>query len=353
MDLDPTVLSSTLGGSSRWQKDHFGSMVPDISGYSFRSPKRNDSTHILDAIDVGAKVNSSSSAKAEILPTVSALAETKGKSPDWEISGRRRVATNSHWQVDAIGRTALVGPYTGAPSGACTHRKNESDHVAGLIAPGHDVIGAPSNWVVQDAGVTKTVSPTRPSGTRRGSPRATETWLSPKKTERKTSPLKPQNPAVDKVVSTWGIKAAEKPPGDHMRPELHATSMFKTIPIPNMASKSFGNGTLGCAGKEYVDKVEARYGDSMKNWDIPGFLRNESSAPNSIAAAKSSANESNPGGGKEKWTPKWTPQGLYVTQEKKHLQQQFRAQKKIKEEPLMEWARGELGRGTRKYGSRS
>ena len=127
-DFDATVLSNTVGGSSRWVKDHSGSMLPDISGYSFRTPRGNDSTHILETLEVGTSANSHSSSKAEKLGhNTSGLAESKKKRlEEWEVSGRRKVATNEHWQVDAIGRTALVGPYTGSPSGACTHRKNES-----------------------------------------------------------------------------------------------------------------------------------------------------------------------------------------------------------------------------------
>ena len=49
---DGTVLSNQLGESHRWHKDHFGSMLPDINGYSFRSSKGNDSSHILCAFEI-------------------------------------------------------------------------------------------------------------------------------------------------------------------------------------------------------------------------------------------------------------------------------------------------------------
>ena len=124
---DGTVLSNQLGESHRWHKDHFGSMLPDINGYSFRSSKGNDSSHILCAFEIAKDTaNSASSKKIEKLGTVKALESTYKT----EVRG-----PNSNWQVDAIGRTAHIGVYTGAIGSANSDRRNESQHVAGILAP--------------------------------------------------------------------------------------------------------------------------------------------------------------------------------------------------------------------------
>ena len=294
-------------------KDHSGSMLPDISGYSFRTPRGNDSTHILETLEVGTSANSHSSSKAEKLGHhTSGLAESKKKRlEEWEVSGRRKVATNEHWQVDAIGRTALVGPYTGSPSGACTHRKNESDHVAGLIAPGHEVHGAPSNWVVADDSAK---SPTTTSSPTDG---VANKWLSPKKPSGK-SPVKAQT-SPRKLQSTWGLKSAEQKGSvsSNRRTDLTTVSMVSNyMPVPNNSLKTHDHTSKACVGKKFIDKVEARYGDSIKNWDVPDFLREEPNKPNGRL-------------------------GLHVTQEKRHLQNLHRVQRNKDQEPLMEWARGQ------------
>eukprot|EP00943_MAST-04B_sp_MAST-4B-sp1_P005359 g5359.t1 len=186
---DATVLSNQLGESHRWHKDHFGSMLPDINGYSFRSSKGNDSSHILCAFEVAKDTaNSASSQKIAKLGTVKALentykAEVRGvdSNHNWEVSGTRRCATNSNWQVDAIGRTAHVGVFTGAVSTGNSDRKNESDHVAGILAPNHKPTDVPSTWVMAQQQERKHVA--RSNKGKQEFSDAT-TWLSPKKPEK-------------------------------------------------------------------------------------------------------------------------------------------------------------------------
>ena len=122
---------------------------------SFRSAKGNDSSHVLVAFEVAKDSANSPSSKKVVKLGVKALeenykTEVRGVDMhhDWGVSGYANVRRIPIAQ-DAIGRTAHVGVYTGAVGSPYLDRKNESDHVAGILAPNHSPNDVPSTWVMK------------------------------------------------------------------------------------------------------------------------------------------------------------------------------------------------------------
>ena len=314
---DATVLSNQLGESHRWHKDHFGSMLPDINGFSFRSSKGNDSSHVLVAFEVAKNTaNSASSKKAGKLGTVKALednykTEVRGVDAhhDWRVSGLRKCATNSNWQVDAIGRTAHVGVFTGAVGSPYIDRKNESDHVAGILAPNHSPNDVPSTWVMKQEERQKIA---RANKSKQEASKSTQ-WLSPKKPAAKKS-VRQQQSTSPKVQSQWGVKGRK----DLTQMKLSPERSFASLPTANKTNMTYEVSGKGVKGQKFIDKVEARYGDSVKNWDVPSFLRD------STVTHKKGYNLA-----------------MAMTQEKMHLQNIHRKERLESTKALNLWAKGQ------------
>ena len=243
---DATVLSNQLGESHRWHKDHFGSMLPDINGYSFRSSKGNDSSHILCAFEIAKDTaNSASSKKIEKLGTVKALestykTEVRGVDThhNWEVSGLRKSATNSNWQVDAIGRTAHIGVYTGAIGSANSDRRNESHYVAGILAPNHDPNNVPSTWVITQQEERKQVA--QRNKNKQETSKATN-WLSPKKPESKKT-FRQQQKTSPKLQSHWGVKGRD----DLTKMKLSAERSPANLATANKVNKTVSKHYILC-----------------------------------------------------------------------------------------------------------